>query len=148
MWSFSYEDFLVGEVSGAEKIEWDRYASDSQAATFSHYFFWSEALSATCDLPVFRLAARCRQGEQRLAGILPLMLFAAPNREVRLISLPYSDAAGIAADNEDVGRALLAGALALADHLGAVHVELRQAGAWLSLSWRLASLFFQTRYNR
>lgn len=159
MWSFSYEDFLIREVSGvsgAEKIEWDRYASDSQEATFSHYFFWSETLSATYDLPVFRLAARRRQGEQRLVGILPLMLFAAPHREVRLISLPYGDAAGIAADDQEAGGALLAGALALADHLGAVHVELRQAGTWLSETmfkeigerWRHSAHTFKTGLRR
>ena len=107
---------------------WDDYAACNSEATFSHRFFWGETLAAAYQLPLFRLAAKRHSGDQALAGILPLILFAAPGRDLRLISLPYTDAAGLVAEDEDTGGELLAAALDLADELGAVHVELRQGG--------------------
>ena len=108
--------------------EWDDYAKANSDASFSHRFFWGESLATTYRLPILRLAAKRCSGEQGLAGILPLMLFAPPDRHIRLISLPYTDAAGIVADDPEIGAELLAAALDLADQLGAVHVELRQGG--------------------
>ncbi len=108
---------------------WDTYACINSAATFSHRFTWGESLGSAYRIPVFRLAAKRCSGDQSLVGILPLMLFAAPDRAVRLISLPYTDATGIVADDATTGTKLLAAALDLADELGAVHVELRQAGS-------------------
>lgn len=107
---------------------WDDYAVANGDATFSHRFFWGESLATAYRLPLFRLVAKHRSGERALAGILPLMLFAAPDRDKRLISLSYTDGAGLVADDEEIGCKLLAAALDLADELGAVHVELRQGG--------------------
>ena len=107
---------------------WDDYAEKNSSATFSHRFDWGESLSAVYQVPVFRLAARRRAGDTSLTGILPLIFFAAPARDIRLISLPYTDAAGIVADDCATGTRLLTAALDLAADLGAVHVELRQAG--------------------
>ena len=108
---------------------WDDYAAINREATFSHRFFWGESLAAAYRLPFFRLAAKHRAGDQSLAGILPLILFAAPDRDPRLISLPYTDGAGLIADDPEIGAELLAAALHLAVELGAVHVELRQGGS-------------------
>lgn len=110
------------------QTEWDDYAAENRAAIFSHRYAWGECLAAAYRMPIFRLAARHRSGDGPLAGILPLMLFAPPDREIRLISLPYTDAAGIVADDRSTTAALLAAALDLAGELAAVHVELRQAG--------------------
>lgn len=107
---------------------WDDYAEENGDASFSHCFAWNESLAAVYRLQVFRLAARRHVNDQKLAGILPLILFAAPDRDLRLISLPYSDGAGVLADDAATGMELLTAALELADELGAVHVELRQAG--------------------
>jgi len=108
---------------------WDDYAEKNSSATFSHRFDWGESLAAAYQIPIFRLAARHRSGDTSLTGILPLILFAAPDRDIRLVSLPYTDAAGIVADDTAIGTKLLAAALDLAVDLGAVHVELRQAGS-------------------
>ena len=43
----------------------------------------------------------------KLTGILPLLLFAPPGGQRRLISLPYTDSAGILADSEEIQRRLL-----------------------------------------
>ena len=93
---------------------WDAYAGNNGGATFSHRYAWGQSLSAAYQLPIFRLAARHRPGDREFTGILALMLFAAPNRELRLISLPYTDAAGIVADDPANGTALFAAALELA----------------------------------
>jgi FemAB-related protein (PEP-CTERM system-associated) len=108
---------------------WDDYAEKNSAATFSHRFAWGESLATAYRVPIFRLAAKRRSGDTALAGILPLILFAAPGRDIRLVSLPYTDAAGIVADDTATGTRLLTAALDLAVDLGAVHIELRQAGS-------------------
>ncbi len=111
------------------QTEWDAYTVKNRAALFSHRFAWGECLTAAYRMPIFRLAARHRSGDGTLTGILPLMLFSPPDQEKRLVSLPYTDAAGIVADDSSTAAALLAAALDLACELGAVHVELRQAGS-------------------
>ncbi|MFH0784974.1 MAG: GNAT family N-acetyltransferase [Pseudomonadota bacterium] len=111
---------------------WDDYAEANGNTTFSHRFAWGESLAAVYRLPIFRLAAKRRSSDQSLTGILPLMLFAAPGRGIRLISLPYTDGAGIVADDPATGTELLTAGLHLADELDAAHVELRQAGNLLS----------------
>jgi FemAB-related protein (PEP-CTERM system-associated) len=111
-----------------EQPAWDGYIAGRSDALFSHRYAWGASLAEAYRLPIFRLAAAGKTAPGQLTGILPLMLFAAPERDVRLISLPYSDGAGIVADNPATGDRLLAAALELAEEQGAVHVELRQAG--------------------
>lgn len=110
------------------KAEWDAYTAQNLMTLFSHRFAWAECLAAAYRMPIFRLAARHQSGDGTLAGILPLMFFAPPERDARLISLPYTDAAGIVADDGSIAAALLIAALELAGELGAAHVEFRQAG--------------------
>lgn len=143
-------------IRNPNKGAWDDYAAANSDATFSHRFFWGESLATAYRLPIFRLAAKRHAGDQALAGILPLMLFAAPDRDERLISLPYTDAAGLIADDEEIGAELLAAALDLANELGAVHVELRQGGNTNSFDmarvwhdpWNHAAHTFKTGLRR
>ena len=107
--------------------QWDDYVTGNRAALFSHPSGWGENLATVYTLPIFRLAAVNPQ-TNRISGILSLVLFSPPGRARRLISLPYTDAAGILADDRDSRRRLLLSALDLADELGAAHLELRQAG--------------------
>lgn len=136
---------------------WDDYTAFNREATFSHGFFWGESLAAAYRLPLFRLVAKHRAGDQPLAGILPLILFAAPGSDPRLISLPYTDAAGLIADDQEIGAELLAAALDLAVELGAAHVELRQGGGAVSFqeiakkvdpSWTHIAHTFKTGLRR
>jgi lipid II:glycine glycyltransferase (peptidoglycan interpeptide bridge formation enzyme) len=57
-----------------------------------------------------------------------LVLFDPPGAKKRLISLPYTDAAGIIAEDVETAGKLLQAALELAVNLDANHLELRQAG--------------------
>ena len=111
----------------SEPADWDAYVT-GHGSSFSHLHGWGEALASTYGLPLFRLAARETGLRGRIVGVLPLILFTPPDSDSRLISLPYTDAAGILADDRDITRSLLAAALELAEDLGAEHLELRQAG--------------------
>jgi FemAB-related protein (PEP-CTERM system-associated) len=104
---------------------WDAYVATCPLGTFSHLHDWAGVLASTYDLQVFRLAS---QRDGRIAGLVPLILFAPPVEDKRLISLPYTDGAGIIADDASVAKELLGSALDLAADLGARHLELRQGG--------------------
>jgi FemAB-related protein (PEP-CTERM system-associated) len=110
------------------KDEWDAYVSHHNHSSFSHLHGWGETLASVYDLQIFRLAARDRKKQNKIVGILPLILFPAPGLDPRLISLPYSDAAGILAQDAATQEKLLLAALKLAQDLGAIHLELRQSG--------------------
>jgi len=109
----------------AGREEWDAYVRQAKGAKYSHLWDWGETLSRVYALPLLRLSARRGNGGP-LAGVLPLMLFAPPAGESRLISLPYTDAAGIAADDEQAAGALLVQALERLRETGSAHLELRQ----------------------
>jgi len=123
--------------------EWDRYAGSNSDAVCSHLFGWGEQLAAAYNLPLFRLAAKDSRST-RILGILPLILFSPPTGERRLISLPYTDAAGITADDNESGHHLLAAALELADSLGAMHLELRQYGMFSEV---FSNVFVNDRWS-
>lgn len=118
---------MIDILSNPEKRQWNQYAAKNAAAKYSHLFAWGECLATTYSLPIFRLAA-INTKTNRISGCLPLVLFAPPDKEKRLISLPYTDSSGILADNWESGRRLLSAALKLAGDSGADHLELRQDG--------------------
>lgn len=112
--------------------EWNAFARRATQALYSHRWEWGETLARVYGVPIVRLAVR--RGENGgLAGILPLILFAPPAGERRLIALPYTDAAGIAAEDEQAATALLAAALTCLRETRSGHLELRQAGAAVAL---------------
>lgn len=110
------------------EIDWDRYVVSHRNATFSHLWGWSSALANTYRLPVIRLAVRDELNKNQITGIFPLMLFCVPGSARRLISLPYTDYAGVLADSSSVARVLLDAAWQSAVREGAEHLELRQLG--------------------
>jgi len=119
---------MIEIIQNPDPAAWRGHCGRDSAALFTHLQGWSGALAVAYDLPIFFLLARTAGAPGEVAGILPLMLFSPPGGPRRLISLPYSDAAGIVADCEPVRHRLLASALELAAVTGAAHVELRQYG--------------------
>ena len=118
--------------------DWDTFRNQQPQALFTHGLSYVSGLAATYHHSYHLLTARKDNGQ--LAGILPLLVFAAPGEERRLISLPYSDAAGLLADSPEAAKDLLIQGLDLAARLGCQHLELRQAGGEaLSLPERYAS---------
>ncbi|MGB3210015.1 MAG: GNAT family N-acetyltransferase [Desulforhopalus sp.] len=116
---------MIDILANTAKKTWNQYAAKNIAAKYSHLFDWGDSLAKVYSLPILRLAAINTQ-TNRISGILPLVLFDPPGKEKRLISLPYTDAAGIVADDWESGRRLLYTALEFADKLEANHLELRQ----------------------
>jgi FemAB-related protein (PEP-CTERM system-associated) len=121
------------------QAEWDAYVRQAKGAQYSHLWEWGETLSGTYGLPLFRLTVR-RGKNGPLAGILPLILFSPPAGERRLISLPYTDAAGIVADDRQAAADLLSTALEWRKETQARHLELRQAGEALALPAKVADV--------
>lgn len=105
--------------------EWDQYVSTHERGTVFHYWGWTQSLSQTYDVSPWFLAARNVPGG-KICGVLPLICFNPPQGQARLISLPYTDAAGLISDHSQITIQLLSTALQLADDLGAPHLEIRQ----------------------
>ncbi len=116
-----------------EQSEWDGYIAAQKDSVFSHLHGWAEIIAGTYSLPLFRLVTRKRD-TGKITGALPLILFSPPDADKRLISLPYTDAAGIVADNETAFTRLLNEALKLSAGFDAVHLELRQGGVQFAAS--------------
>ncbi len=124
--------------------DWDAFISNCPDAVFSHFHGWTEALASIYGLRPFFLAAGCAG---RLCGLLPLVLFDPPGAEKRLVSLPYTDAAGIIADTAETARQLLQAALELTAKLDAHHLELRQTGAGAHFSFGKRQEFAHTPHS-
>ena len=116
---------MIEIIQDHNLTDWLNYCTENDSTLFSHLQRWSRILASTYDLQAFFLLARSGS-TNTITGILPLLLFAPPGGQRRLISLPYTDSAGILADSEEIQRRLLETALDLAETLGAAHLELRQ----------------------
>jgi FemAB-related protein (PEP-CTERM system-associated) len=115
------------DIAGIESVPiWSDYCAGHPGALFSQLPGWCRTLADTYRLPLFVLRARENDSGETTVGLLPLLLFAPPGNTRRLISLPYTDAAGVLADSEDVRHRLLLAALQLAEELAADHLEVRE----------------------
>ena len=117
---------MIAIVDDSLRGAWDEHIDNNPSSLFFNRYGWAEALAATYDLQVFRLAAKDKAGN--ITGALPLILFSPPNAPKRLISLPYTDAAGVVAENGETSGRLVSATLQLALELGADHLEIRQVG--------------------
>lgn len=115
-------DTAVTESVGP--AEWDAYVRGREAGAIFHRRGWDEAF-AVYRLPVVRLAA-VRDG--RVVGVLPLVRQKSLAFGDRLVSLPWFDAAGLIAETEADGQALLQAAQARAAAAGVSDLEIRQQG--------------------
>ncbi len=104
--------------------EWDAFAEATPGATLGHAAAWAQVLRAAYGLSPHYLAARGAGGE--LAGLLPLVALRTLGGRRELHSLPFLDAAGVLARDEEAERALVGAALARARATGARALELRQ----------------------
>jgi FemAB-related protein (PEP-CTERM system-associated) len=111
---------LVAEPGG----EWDAFVAARPEAPLGQAAAWAWVLHESYGLVPRYLTLR--SPAEQLAGVLPLVLFRSPRGQRELISLPFLDAAGIAAGSPAAQDALLEGALHLARGQGVRALELRQ----------------------
>lgn len=118
--------YMIDIVYDSESVDWRDYCVRHPSAQFTHLREWTKALAAVYDLPAYFLVARKTGVTEPLIALLPLLHFAPPDGPARLISLPYTDGAGVLADSTGSGNLILAAALDLAEKLDVPHLELRQ----------------------
>ena len=106
--------------------DWNEYVTGSVCTSFSHLYGWTESISSVYGLQCIRLAVRDKSDNDSITGIMPLILFDWPNQPSRLISLPFTDAAGIAANDNDAFDTLMASAVQLMAEKNVDHLEIRQ----------------------
>jgi len=105
--------------------DWREYLDRSAGATLYHEPRWGRLMAVVYGNHPHCLTAR-RSG--KVVGLLQLVEQKSVLFGHRLCSVPYFDAAGILADDDDARRVLIAEANSLRDRLKAAHVELRQRG--------------------
>lgn len=93
----------VSEWTGPAK-EWDEFVLASPGGTVFHLFAWKAVVEEAYGHRTYYLAAHDETG---LRGVLPLVLTRSPFFGTNLVSMPYVDYGGIAADDEEVKAALL-----------------------------------------
>jgi FemAB-related protein (PEP-CTERM system-associated) len=110
----------VHVVGGIPAADWDRYVT--QRRLLFHRREW-DRVWGVYGLGVHRLAAL--RGDE-VVGVLPLVHQRSLLTGNQLVSLPWFDAAGIAADDDDSSRKLAEAAVDLAEQLRADWVQVRQ----------------------
>lgn len=110
-------------LAGAQdKLAWDLYVDSLHDAAPYFLFAWKEAVEQAYGHKACYLVA-ADQGV--IKGILPLFVFRIPFRGTSFISLPFCDVGGVFADNDEIKKALVDEAMALAKRSKARSVEVR-----------------------
>lgn len=120
-------DVTVMTPDEAGHCGWDDYVSSHPGATPYHRIGWIRAIAEAYGHQVYGLTAR--DGDGRLAGVLPLCLVKPPLARGTLTSLPFCDLGGPLADSDEIIGLLNQAGLELADAHGLSRVHLRLGGA-------------------
>ena len=112
----------LSHADPADAARWDEFVSACPQATFFHRAGWQRILR-----DVFRHDAHFlyAEAEGRIVGVLPLAHVKSLLFGRSLVSLPFAVYGGVAASNAQAADALEQAAQALAQRLGAAHLELR-----------------------
>lgn len=105
-----------------EEILWDQYVQNCSEASLYHLVGWKRVIEKTFDHRTYYLYAL---QSNSIVGILPLVFFNSKLFGNLLISLPFFNYGGIAADSNDTRKILLENAINIAQLEGAEHIELR-----------------------
>ncbi len=112
-------------VDEESKSLWDSYVQTHSDHSPYHMFAWLQAVHQAYGHPIRHLAAIV---DNKIVGILPVVLFSVPLRGSSVCSLPYCDIGGCLADTEEIKRELEAKAVELKSSIGAKNVEYRERG--------------------
>lgn len=107
-----------------DQFAWDEYVLNHVDGLAYQLFAWKRAVKKAYGHDSFYLIA---EKDSKICGVFPLIDFKIPFLGSSLISLPYCDAGGLLADNNDIARMLLQKATLLAKQSGAkCHVRATQ----------------------
>lgn len=109
-----------------DRADWARHVEGAPGGTLFHHPAWCDAVAATFGHRPHHLLAR--RGEA-VAGVLPLLEVNSPLAGRLLISVPYGNAGGVLADDEEARVALAARGTELTGECGARVLELRSVTA-------------------
>ena len=112
----------------ADKDTWDDYVLRHPDGSAYQLFAWREAIEETYSFKGPYLLA---EDESGIRGILPLVDFRVPLIGRTLISLPYCDAGGVLADNQQIEQVLIKYACSMAEEIHA-GLKLRSTRSLLS----------------
>jgi len=105
---------------------WSNYVAEAPAATIAHELNWSRVMSdGLGHRPLYRLAI----DDDRVVGVLPMVLIKTWWQTRYLISLPWIDYGGVLADNGEVEAMLYEEARRLTKEMKAKFAEFRTATA-------------------
>ena len=102
--------------------EWDAYVAARPEATMYHRSAWAAVIRNAFGHASLPLAAVERG---RVVGLLPVVFFDTPLFGRFAVSMPFLNYGGIVADSPEVGRALLAAAIAATRDARGAYLELR-----------------------
>ncbi len=114
---------VVSASSEAEAKRWQDFVESRPEGSNYHRWGWRAVLEKSFGWPTYYLSLE-ENGQTR--GVLPLVWQRSRLFGSFLTSLPFFNSGGILADGRESERALLEEAIALAQRLGAKHLELRQ----------------------
>jgi FemAB-related protein (PEP-CTERM system-associated) len=101
---------------------WDEFVHACPEASAYHQWKWRYVFERAFGHETAYLIARC---DDRIAGIMPLVIFRSAIFGRFAVSLPFVNYGGVLASDETVARALLDESAKLAADRGLAHVELR-----------------------
>ncbi len=110
---------------------WDAYVLKHPKGLGYQLSGWKRAVESAYGFKTVYLIAQTRYS---VVGVLPLAVVGLPLRPPAFVSLPYCDAGGPLADNEEIEQELILHAAGLAKASGSKTVEIRSAGAMAGLN--------------
>ena len=86
-------------ASEHDQPAWDQYVKLHPDGLSYHFYAWLQAVHQAYG---FKNKSLIAEKDDRICGILPLIVFKSPFLSNTLVSLPYCDAAGILSDNHNI----------------------------------------------
>ena len=105
-----------------DQLRWDDYVCNHPAGLAYHLYAWQRAVKEG-----YGFDSHCLLAEQddRICGVLPLVMFRVPFASPRYVSLPYCDVGGILADSTDIQTEMKLSAIAMAQKNGFSGIDIR-----------------------
>ena len=116
-------EIKVSIATNADQADWTELVDASDHADVYHHFEWKYLFESVFGHDCYYLIAR--DESRRACGLLPLVHLKSRVFGNFLVSIPCFNYGGILAEQQAAHDALVAKAAAVADEVGATHVELR-----------------------